>query len=152
MILSVLRYAFLLIHAALYCYICFVADTALRLALAWAGLDGGAIRSLQFALLALLLIAVLAGTALLDRRLSRSKGVTELAAKACGVIAAQLPVLGALAAVPAMAGLKGWLLPALALASGTSWFLCRCFLRVRRKRPVVTGKKKSDKVLTIQHG
>lgn len=152
MIFPILKYVFLLIHAALHCYICFVADTALRLALTWAGLDSGAIRSLQFALLALLLIAVLTGTALLDRRLSRSKGVAELVIKACGVIAAQLPVLGVLAAVSAVAGLTGWLLPALALTSGASWFLCRGFLRVCRKRPVETGKKKSDKVLTIQHG
>lgn len=124
------RYALLSVHTALFCWMCMTADSLLRVWAAWAGWGSGVARSMQYAVLALGLIGVLVGVGLLDKRFGRAKELRGLMLLCRPVLAAQLLALGALAVVPAAAGLQSVLLPVLALVSGAA-LMAWPFLRKR---------------------
>ncbi len=111
-ILQAGKYALLTIHAALFCWICIAIDEALRIWAAWAEWGSGAVRSLQYTVLALSLIGVLVLVGLLDKRFSRAKTPGELRYRSCLVLMIQLFALGGAAVIPALAGMQSWLLPA----------------------------------------
>lgn len=134
-ILQAGKYALLTLHAALFCWICMAVDEVLRIWAALAKWGGGAARGLQYAMLALSLIGVLVLVGLLDKKLSRAKSPGELVNGSCLVLMIQLFVLGGATVIPAMAGMKSWLLPAVTLPVG-GIFLIYFLLRGRawRKR------------------
>jgi hypothetical protein len=143
--LPLARYALLLVLTALFCWIVMMADNALRVWAALAAWGSGAARSLQYAVLALGLIGVLVCIGLLDKRFGRAKGMRDLLRLCRPVFAAQLLALGALSAVPAAAGLQGFLLPALALPLGAAMMVWH-FLKGRasREQKRSQGKFTSD--------
>lgn len=139
-ILQAGKYILLILHAALFCWICIAADEALRIGAAWAGWGSGAARSLQYALLALSMIGVLILVGLLDKRFSRAKAPGELACKSRLVFMVQLFALGGAAAVPAAAGMQSWHLAAAALPAGGA-LLLYSLLRGRAARRHPMGGK-----------
>ncbi len=130
-ILQAGKYVLLTLHAALFCWICITIDEALRILAAWLKWGSGAARSLQYAVLALSLIGVLVLVGLLDKRFSRVKSPGELTYRSCLVFMIQLFALGGAALIPAMAGMRSFILPAVALPAGGAFLL---YSRLRGKR------------------
>ena len=139
--LSCLKYGLLAVHVAASGAICLMADTALRVVLVLSGMIAGQSRSLQFALLALLAVGVLVGTALADRRFSRAKSAAALLTSACGVFALHGAVFGLLALIPALHGLLNWFVCISAFLLSAAFFVGRVLFFRSRNQTSVKSKQ-----------
>ena len=140
-LLPCLKFVLLAIHVAASGAACFMADFALRTALAYFHVRARQARSLQFALLMLMALGVLAATVFMDKKFSRIKSAAALLNKAFGVLSVQLLVLGALALVPAMAWQINWLIPVVSFAAGAAWFIGRACFYVRKRQAVMRNNR-----------
>jgi len=139
--LSCLKYGLLAVHVAASGAICLMADTALRFMLVPSGMRASQWRSLQFALLALLAVGVLVGTAFADRRFSRAKNAAALLTSACGVFALHGAMFGLLALIPALHGLLNWFVCISAFLLSAVYFVGRALLFRSRNKTSVKSKQ-----------